>query len=888
MTSRPFRISLRQLSPFSQDQDNDENIGSAQNDDTNTNSASSLLSTLAPVALIAFIWLLLFLFFRVKFPRQYSPRTFLGSLRESERSPQLPSGLTNWFAAFFRIPDTHILNHHTLDGYLFLRLLKMGVVTCLVGCAITWPVLFPVNITGGGGQRQLDILTIGNVSNSYWRYFAHAGCAYLFFGFVIFMITRESIFYINLRQAYLMSPIYANRMSSRTVLYTSVPGAYLDQAKLREMLGSHVKRVWIPTDTSDLEDVVGERDKVALKLEGAETKLIKLVNKARGKALKNSARNEEEQAGMADDDTESGSVAARWIAPKKRPTHRLKPIIGKKVDTINWCRAELQDLIPRAAKEQEKHVALDAKKINAVFVEFDSCAEAQAAFQSLTHHQVLHMAPRYTGIVPEEIIWQNLRIKWWERIIRIVATTAFIVALIIFWSIPVAFVASISNIDKLIEWLPWLEFINDIPDVILGVVTGLLPVVLLAVLMSLLPIVMRFMARLSGDPSLSAVELTVQHYYFGFQVVQVFLVATLGSAASSAVGTVLDDPSSAANLLSSSIPKASNFYLAYFILQGLGVVSGLLVGLVGLILFKVLGWLLDSTPRKMYQRWTRLSGMGWGTVYPVFTNLFVIAICYSCIAPLVLAFAAIGLYFFYFAYRYNLLFVYDAHIDTKGLAYPRALQHLFIGLYLAEICLIGLFALQLSDKAALGPFILMIILLIFTALYQVSLNVALTPLLKYLPRSLEAEERGLLEMESGVNASEGDASFDEATKTGEASAGGTRSLPPPHKKPGVIKKFLRPDVYNDYPTMRRMVPRELFKITYEPAVEANAYFHPSIRSKVPLLWIPRDPAGVSRQEVRDTSKVCPITDEGATIDEKGKIHWNPDERAPIYEDKVYF
>ena len=68
----------------------------------------------------------------------------------------------------YSIPDTWILNHHTLDGYLFLRFLKIAVVTCLVGCVITMPVLFPINITGGGGQRQLDILTFANVQNNYF------------------------------------------------------------------------------------------------------------------------------------------------------------------------------------------------------------------------------------------------------------------------------------------------------------------------------------------------------------------------------------------------------------------------------------------------------------------------------------------------------------------------------------------------------------------------------------------------------------------------------------------------------------------------------------------------------------------------------------------------
>ena len=81
--------------------------------------------------------------------------------------------------------------------------------------------------------------------------------------------------------------------------------------------------------------------------------------------------------------------------------------------------------------------------------------------------------------------------------------------------------------------------------------------------------------------------------------------------------------------------------------------------------------------------------------------------------------------FFYLAYRYNILFVTDSQIDTKGLIYPRALQQLLTGVYIAEICLIGLFAINVTT----GPLILMIVFLIFTALFHISLNSALDPLL---------------------------------------------------------------------------------------------------------------------------------------------------------------
>ena len=304
------------------------------------------------------------------------------------------------------------------------------------------------------------------------------------------MVTRESIFYINLRQAYVLSPLFANRLSSRTVLLTSVPEVYLDEVKIRQIFGPEVRKVWIASDTDDVEDCVEERDKVALKLEAAETKLIRLANGARLKGLKKSADAAGAHAHGDDANAESGSVAARWVPEKKRPTHRPK-FFGKKVDTINWSRSELQRLLPEAETAQRRHIAGEAKLVGAVFVEFASQRAAQDAYQTVAHHQPLHMAPRYIGVRPDEIIWKNLRIKWWERIVRLIATTAFVVAMIIFWAIPISFVASISNIDSLTERVSFLSFINDIPDAVLGVVTGLLPSVLVAILIALVPHILR-------------------------------------------------------------------------------------------------------------------------------------------------------------------------------------------------------------------------------------------------------------------------------------------------------------------------------------------------------------------------------------------------------------
>ena len=85
-----------------------------------------------------------------------------------------------------KISDTYILNHQSIDAFLLLRFLKIAVVICFVGCCITWPILFPVNATGGGGQQQLALLSFGNIDSKSRdnnpRFYAHVFVAWVFLG----------------------------------------------------------------------------------------------------------------------------------------------------------------------------------------------------------------------------------------------------------------------------------------------------------------------------------------------------------------------------------------------------------------------------------------------------------------------------------------------------------------------------------------------------------------------------------------------------------------------------------------------------------------------------------------------------------------------------------
>lgn len=266
----------------------------------------------------------------------------------------------------------------------------------------------------------------------------------------------------------------------------SVPDDYKNEKKLRHVFGDSIRRIWITTDCKELDNLVNERDKLAEKLETAETKLIRRANQVRTKAFKNGETFPDNCL-----DCESSNPSASHQV--KRPTHRLRILFGEKVDSIHWYRSELARVIKEVVVLQQKHQGGDAKPLSAMFVEFNSQADAQIALQTLSHHRPFHMAPRFIGISPDEVVWEALNLSWWQRIVRKFAVQGGLAALVIFWSFPAAIVGTISNITYLCNLIPFLGFILKLPDLIKGAIEGLLPSAALVLLLSLVPIICRCM-----------------------------------------------------------------------------------------------------------------------------------------------------------------------------------------------------------------------------------------------------------------------------------------------------------------------------------------------------------------------------------------------------------
>jgi transposase len=448
------------------------------------------------------------------------------------------------------------------------------------------------------------------------------------------------------------------------------------------------------------------------------------------------------------EDDEGEPVWKKYIKEGDRDTIRLPifkltwwpglPWIGKKVDTIYYCRKEVARLnveIEQDQQEPEKYPLMSS-----AFIQFNHQVAAHMACQSLAHHIPNEMSPRVVEISPEDVIWDNMRVRWWENYIRTGVVVAIIVALIIGWAVPVAFIALVSQIKFLTGTLHWLDWLNNLPSFVIGIIQGVLPPALLAALLAILPLLLRFMARQQGVQTGAMAELSVQNYYFTFLFVQVFLVVSISSSITSVIGLIIKDPTYTPTLLARNLPYASNFFFNYMILQAFSVSGGALVQVGSLIGWFIMAPLFDDTAREKWKRQTNLSTIKWGTFFPVYTNLAAIGIVYSVISPLILIFNVITFSLFWLIYRYNTLYVTQFKRDTGGLLFPKAINQLFVGIYFMEICMIGLFFLvrdNANKVACLPQGIIMIVITVITVIYQILLNMSFGPLFKYLPITLE-------------------------------------------------------------------------------------------------------------------------------------------------------
>ena len=179
-----------------------------------------------------------------------------------------------------------------------------------------------------------------------------------------------------------------------------------------------------------------------------------------------------------------------------------------------------------------------------------------------------------------------------------------------------------------------------------------------------------------------------------------------------------------------------------------------------------------------------------------------------------------------------------------------------------------------------GPSVITGVLFISTIIYNVLMNRYVTPLEERLPEGLtspEARDEELMPLLSDIEEGQGtfiSSTANNGTRTRAFQSSALASY-------GPMKFWSREGSAVD--TADIEIP------DYTEEELTRAYLHPALTSETPVIWMPRDPVGASKAEVRETEEGgLSASDEGAWLDESRIVHWDVQgcEKLPIWKKAV--
>jgi len=166
------------------------------------------------------------------------------------------------------------------------------------------------------------------------------------------------------------------------------------------------------------------------------------------------------------------------------------------------------------------------------------------------------------------MIWENLRFNYQDRKLRSVIASTLIFLLVVFWTVPVTFAASLSTLTNLVEFFPFLEPLLELAPSLAGFLEGFLPGLALIIFMTILPIICESVSnKVRGIEAQSWVEKDVLKSFFYFQLFNFFLATTIAGAFFQVAEDIINNPASIVMLLSESLPSQASTFLSYVMLR---------------------------------------------------------------------------------------------------------------------------------------------------------------------------------------------------------------------------------------------------------------------------------------------------------------------------------
>ncbi|KAI8983528.1 hypothetical protein BDB01DRAFT_760506 [Pilobolus umbonatus] len=672
----------------------------------------------------------------------FSPRTKLINNAISK----LPNTVFSWISAILKYNEKDFLDKVGLDATMHIRFLRMTIQFLLLLSISVCPILLAIHWNCGSSMDSVDLAdelaalsknestlitaiedTISNFtvtkllnqstsdidhfrSNSTLHYLSIANISnrsnivwvHVFFVFFISLLWLWLIFVNHLHHNELLKKHQKKTISAlnqRSILITHIPHHLRNQSSLRKYfetlrLGT-IDSVMLVSSTGikELETNLKKRSNKVNQLERL------LIEMARKYIHENPAILYSHQ-----------SHWKKWLYDIAENQDSLQ--LAKKISTANTLLDELTLLDDDIEQIKDQNQSSENYiPNNTAFVTFNTARSAHICSQIVTSSNPgifqTRLAPE-----PRDLLWRGLlRRGRKDKIVgglRYWAVSVAVWSLTIFWLFPITFILGLTSIQSLSQHLLFLKPFLASSVLIRTFIQNILPTLLVTLFMSLLPWILLVISKQQDFFSYSELEDMVLARYYYFAIFNVLIVFLLGTTFLTTMLDVIYEPTMFIQLLANSLPQGANFFLNY-ILFNCSTHAMELIQL-GSQLFGHL-WLTlafnSRTPRLRMENTTPWA-FPFYYYYPNHILIFVIALTYSVIQPLVLIFAVLYYALALGVYRHQHLYCYIKRYETGGTRhYTRVARYTSDGLLIFQFTMVGLLYLKdvLPAATAILPLI---------------------------------------------------------------------------------------------------------------------------------------------------------------------------------------
>ena len=486
---------------------NECNTSSTIEEDTTTDLAELtdteiVRQTCAIYVTIFALLFILFLVVRLRYPKIYN-------LKKSYPDLHVPIaensfGSIDWMWKVFSINYEDISELCGMDAATTIRLLEMGVKLSLVG-VFNSVFLIPVYAFSGpnvvGEADPVKGVSLSNLEQGHNGMIATTVAAYIFFMSAMFFIEKEFEWFTSHRHAFLSK----KRIENYTVFLSGLPPDMQTNESIREYFAkcfAHdaVADVHVALTIPNLEKKVAKRDALLPKLEHARNILqfqgVTPMHRSKmcmGSKVESIPAYEEEieelneEIGCDIDRIQTiqgngrGKSGSRVVGggeadgggdPPALQTTESREFLDTTVQNEEASKKKegKESLLPSKKKEGKESLVAkykssmesgvstiklllkgeDGTPRNAAFVSFKDLTSSNLARQAVHNHEPWGMVPAEPP-QPDFVNWNNVGMLNARKQVGELISTLLTVLLCIFWTIPVSFVASLSNVDALTE-----------------------------------------------------------------------------------------------------------------------------------------------------------------------------------------------------------------------------------------------------------------------------------------------------------------------------------------------------------------------------------------------------------------------------------------------------